>query len=78
MSTQINKYTNYSSLPCARKRAVANDQKMRNSPPTKEDIIVCRQILKDMGINVVIPTFATYRELENWKKNKIMEVLHNG
>lgn len=43
----------------------------RKSPPTEDDIEETYDILDDFGIRkLTVPDFATYGELEKWRKEK--------
>lgn len=41
------------------------------SPPTEEDIVETYDLLDDFGLKMItVPEFATYGELEKWRKEK--------
>ncbi|MGN0655232.1 MAG: hypothetical protein ACI4KR_00420 [Ruminiclostridium sp.] len=41
------------------------------SPPTEEDIVETYDLLNDFGLSrIKVPEFATYGELERWRKEK--------
>lgn len=43
----------------------------RKSPPTEDDIVETYDLLDDFGLKrITVPEFATYGELEKWRKEK--------
>lgn len=50
---------------------VTQPESRRKSPPTEEDIVETYDLLDDFGLGkTVVPDFATYGELEKWRKEK--------
>ena len=62
-----------------RKLIIQYNENLRKRPPTKSQIEQISTLFDDFGFNhVVIPHFDTYAELDNWKRNKLEELLYKG
>lgn len=62
-----------------RKLIIQYSENLRKSPPTKRQISHIKRLFADFGFKrVVIPHFDTYAELDNWKRNKLEELLNKG
>lgn len=62
-----------------RKLIIQYSENLRKSPPTKSQIQHIINLFADFGFNqVAIPHFDTYAELDNWKRNKLEELLDKG
>lgn len=63
----------------SRKFIIQYSENLRKRPPTKRQIEQIVTLFSDFGFNhVVIPHFDTYAELDNWKRNKLEELLYKG
>ena len=63
----------------SRKLLIQYSENLRKCPPTKSQIEQVSILFDDFGFNdVVIPHFDTYAELDNWKRNKLEELLDKG
>lgn len=64
---------------CERKAAIKYSEDLRRVPPTKRQINHIKRLFADFGFKrVAIPHFDTYAELDNWKRNKLEELLNKG
>ena len=62
-----------------RKLLIQYSENVRKCPPTKSQIEQVSMLFDDFGFTeVVIPHFDTYAELDNWKRNKLEELLYKG
>ena len=62
-----------------RKLIIQYSENLRKSPPTKRQISHIKRLFADFGFKkITIPKFNTYAELDNWKRDKLKELINKG
>lgn len=65
----------------AEAKTIANNEKIRKQPPTKQQIRLCIKLLRDFYIHIKeddIPEFTSVQEMELWKRKMIHNKLYKN